>query len=135
MTDGERDYDEEQYNAELCPACGISPCPFGGRCDEVPVVPLLSGVAVGPVERDEGPVAGATPTVGAISALVGRIHAEYGVRTLVEDDRRLVVLVADRDWSTDEADSCRFRFLLGCLTSGEATVRLVTEDEFTAVTR
>lgn len=131
MTDDERDYDEEQYNAELCPACGISPCPFGGRCDEVPVVPLLGGVAVGPVERDEGPVAGTPPTVGAISALLHRMHAEYGVRTLVKDGQP-VVLVADREWTDDDVDSCRFRFLLGAVGSVGATVRVVTEDEFMA---
>jgi hypothetical protein len=29
--DQERDYVEERYNAEMCPACGTSPCAGGGE--------------------------------------------------------------------------------------------------------
>ena len=31
--DQERDYAEERYNAEFCPACGASPCGWDGRPD------------------------------------------------------------------------------------------------------
>jgi len=32
-TDEQRDYSEEQYNGNLCPACGASPCTWNGIPD------------------------------------------------------------------------------------------------------
>jgi len=32
--DDQRDYDEEAYNRDLCPACGVSPCQWDGVTDD-----------------------------------------------------------------------------------------------------